>query len=156
MRDSDIAAFVDHDNSLLCRWLLHDSKDRSWIAFGSIMTLSNLIKMFSHFFKRISTSLYLGLNIVDFLAEILMKALYGLTGLGREINKLLKYAAMWAGIATVQDMNFTEQMVKNILSRMLTALRQLAASALSAITRNIKPVSIGIGGAWSLSSAVAF
>ncbi len=147
------AASVDHDNSVLCRWLLHESRDTSWVTYGSVKALSLLFRMFSHVLGGLSTSIIMGLSAVDFLAEILMKGLYGLRTLGRKIYTLLKYAAMWAGIATEQDMNFTEQIIKNILSRMLTTLRQLSANALSAVTRNILPMRIAIGEGWILSSA---
>ncbi len=147
------SASVDHSNSVLCRMLLHESRDTGWVAYGSVKALSLLFNMFSFVLKGMSTSIILGLTALDFLAEILMKGLYGLRTLGRKIYTLLKYAATWAGIATVQDMEFTEQIIKNILSRMLTALRQLSTDALSAVTRNILPARIAMGEGWILSSA---
>ena len=149
-------AEANHDDSILCRWLLHDSNNTGWVARASEKTLYLLLKLFSYVLKGIASSLIIGLTAVDFLAEILMKGLHLLKALGRDIYTLLKHAAKWAGITIEQNMNFTEQIIRNILSRMLTALRQLSASSLSAVTRNIVPMSIGIGGAWALTSAVAF
>jgi triacylglycerol lipase len=144
---------VDHDNALISRWLLHDTNDSGWVAYASAKTLSILFKLFSHVLRNISSVLILGLTAVDLLAEILLKGLNKLKILGQKIYVLLKHAAVWAGIKAVEGSDFTAGIIKKILSKMLSALRVLAETSMSIITRNITPLTIGIGTAWALSAA---
>ena len=144
---------VDHDNALISRWLLHDTNDAGWVAYASAKTLSILFKLFSHVLKSISSVIILGLTAVDLLAEILMKGLNRLKLLGQKIYTLLKHAAVWAGIKAVEGADFTAGMIKRILSKMLSTLRTLAANSLAFISRNITPMTIGLGAAWALSAA---
>lgn len=144
---------VDHDNALISRWLLHDTNDAGWVTYASAKTLSILFKLFSHVLKGISSVLILGLTAVDLLAEILMKGLNRLKILGQKIYTLLKHAAVWAGIKAVEGSDFTAGIIKRILSKMLSALRDLAANSLAFISRNITPMTIGLGTAWALSAA---
>ena len=144
---------VEHDNALISRWLLHDTNDAGWVAYASAKTLSILFKLFSHILKGISSVLILGLTAVDLLAEILIKGLNRIKLLGQKIYILLKHAAVWAGIKAVEGADFTADIIKRILSKMLSTLRYLAANSLAFISRNITPLTIGIGAAWALSAA---
>jgi hypothetical protein len=144
---------VDYDNALLSRWLLHDTNDAGWVAYASAKTLSILFKLFSYVLKGISSVLILGLTAVDLLAEILMKGLNKLKLLGAKIYQLLKYAAVWAGIKAVEGADFTAGIIKKILSKMLSALQSLAINSVAFASRNITPLTVGIGGSWALSAA---
>ena len=146
---------VDQDNALISRWLLHDTNDSGWVAYASAKTLSILFKLFSYVLKSVSSVLILGLTAVDLLAEILLKGLNRLKLLGQKIYTLLKHAAVWAGIKAVEGADFTAGIIKRILSKMLSALRNLAVNSVAFLERNITPLTLGIGGAWALSAASA-
>jgi hypothetical protein len=144
------AARVDHDNSVLARWLLHEDNNPGWVQHASAKTLTILFKLFSHVLKALSTSLILGLTAVDLLAEILMKGLFRAKQLGEQLIRLLGYAATWAGIKMVSGAQFSAQIIALILSKMLATLRQLAVVALASPLRGLAPVPLIVGGAWAL------
>lgn len=145
-----IAQQVDHDNAVLARWLLHGDSTPGWVQYASAKTLSILFKLFSHALRTISTSLILGLTAVDLLAEMLVKGLYKAAQIGQQVFTLLRYAAIWAGIKLVQGADFTAQVIKAILAKMLATLQMLATRAIATAARNLLPLHIGIGGAWML------
>ncbi len=145
-----LSKLVDHDNALVARWLLHGDSDPGWIKYASVQTLGLLFKLFSNLLRTVSTSLILGLTAVDLLAEVLLKGLHKLNELGNQIYTLLKYAAQWAGITAVKTADFTAGIIKAILVKMLDTIKLLATEAMSFITRNITPMSIGLAGAWVL------
>lgn len=147
-----IAGQVDHDNALLARWLLHGEENPSWLQYASAKTLTILFKLFSHVLRTISTSLILGLSVVDLLAEMLVKGLYKAAQIGQQIFTLLRYAAVWAGIKVAQGADFTAEVIKAILAKMLATLQMLATQAILAASRNLVPVGIGLGTAWALHS----
>lgn len=149
------AAAVDHDNALIARWLLHKDNDAGWVQYASAHTLALLFKLFSHVLKGISTALILGLTAVDLLAEILMKGLHTVSILGSEVLQLLKYAAQWAGIVAVSTADFTAQIVKAILNKMLTVIKDVAIQALANPQRYIAPMTIALG-AWQMTASSAF
>jgi triacylglycerol lipase len=142
---------VDHDNSVLARWLLHEDNNPGWVQYASAKTLTILFKLFNYVLKAISTSLVLGLTAVDLLAEILVKGLFRAKQLGEQIMRLLGYAATWAGIKMTSGAQFSAQIITLILGKMLATLRQLAAVALSSPMRSLAPVPLLIGGGWLLA-----
>jgi pimeloyl-ACP methyl ester carboxylesterase len=144
---------VDHDNALLSRWLLHDTNDPGWVTYASAKTLSILFKLFTHLLKSISSVIILGLTAVDLLAEILLKGLNRLKILGDKIFQLLKYAAVWAGIKAVESADFTADIIKLILAKMLSTLKELSLNAIVFATRNITPLTINMGSTWMLAAA---
>ena len=150
------AARVNHDNSVLARWLLHEDNNPGWVQYASAKTLGILFKLFSHVLKSISTSLILGLSAVDLLAEVLIKGLYKLAQLGGQILKLLGYAAKWAGITVVSGTQFTAAIIAKILDKMLATLRHLAVRALTNPTATLMPVPLILTGSWALASCGAF
>lgn len=150
-----LAGHVDHDNALVARWLLHEGNDPGWVSYASAKTLSLLFKLFSYVLKAISTALLLSLSAVDLLAEVLMKGLHKAAQLGKQIFKLLGYAAKWAGIAVADGAEYSAAVIKAILSKMLTTLKNMASNAIDFASRNITPVTIGIAGALTLTAGSA-
>jgi triacylglycerol lipase len=150
-----MSRLVDHDNSLVSRWLLHQDNGASWVRTASARTLSLLFKLFDHLLKQISTALTLGLTAVDLLAEILLKGLNRAREFGERVYQLLTYAASWAGITVAKTADFTASIIRAILNRMLDSIREMAVAAFAAITHNIRPMAIGIAGAWALSGGLA-
>lgn len=147
--------FVDHANSVLARSLLHGDSDPGWVTYASVQTLSLLFKLLDHVLKSISTALILGLTPIDLLAEILMKGLNKGRELGAKLLSILGYAAKWAGIQVANAADMSAAIIKAILSKMLGTLKAISISALTAITRNITPVQIGIAGSILLTSCSA-
>ena len=92
---------------------------------------------------------------MDLLAEILLKGLNKLKLLGEKIYQLLKYAAKWAGIKAVEAADFTADIIRKILAKMLVTLKAIAAGSLQFAVRNINPVSIGMLGGMLLTSVNA-
>ena len=151
-----LASRVNHDNSVLARWLLHEDNNPGWVQYASAKTLGILFKLFAHTLRSISTSLILGLTAVDLLAEILMKSLYTAKQLGEQTLTLLGYAATWAGITIKSGAQFTAAIITKILNKMLATLRDLAKQALSDPARFLTPVPLMIGGAWVLTAYGVF
>jgi triacylglycerol lipase len=149
-------ARVNHDNSVLARWLLHEDNNPGWVQYASAKTLGILFKLFGHLLRTVSTSVILGLTAVDLLAEILMRGLYKTGQLGDQILTLLGYAATWAGIQIVSGAQFTAAIIAKILSKMLATLRFLAVGALAAASRGLVPLPLIIGGSWALTGYAPF
>jgi triacylglycerol lipase len=147
---------VNHDNSVLARWLLHEDNNPGWVQYASAKTLGILFKLFGHLLRTVSTSVILGLTAVDLLAEILMRGLYKAGQLGDQILTLLGYAATWAGIQIVSGAQFTAAIIAKILSKMLATLRFLAVGALAAASRGLVPLPLIIGGSWALTGYAPF
>lgn len=150
------AARVNHDNSVLATWLLHQDNNPGWVQYASAKTLGILFKLFGHVLRTLSTSIILGLTAVDLLAEILVNGLYKAKNLGEQIIALLGYAAKWAGITIASGAQFTAEIIKRILGKMLLTLRHMALHALSNPTGTLMPVPLIMGSAWALSSCGAF
>jgi hypothetical protein len=146
------ASRVDHNNSVLARWLLHNDSDAGWVRYASAQTLTMLFKLFSIVLKTISTVLVLGLTAVDLLAEILVRGLHLAKGLGEQILVLLRHAAKWAGITVSSASQFTADIIRRILDKMLTTLRQLAVISLASPISDLAPVPLIIGAQWMLSA----
>jgi pimeloyl-ACP methyl ester carboxylesterase len=152
----NLSTQVDFDNSVLARWLLRDDNNPGWVTYASVQTLSLLFKLFNHVLKNISTSLILGLSAVDMLAEVLLKGMHRLKQLGERIYQVLKYAATWAGVKAVETADFTTEVIKAILGKMLATLRALAMRSVNEAARNITPARIAIVGAGLLTGMSAF
>lgn len=150
------ASGVDHDNSVLARWLLHEDNNPGWVQYASAKTLGILFKLLAHVLKSISTAIVLGLTAVDLLAEILLQGLYKAKQLGEQIFTLLGYAATWAGITVVSGAQFTAEIITRILNKMLATLRQLAIQALSNPIGTLMPVPLAMGAAWALAACSNF
>jgi len=147
------ASRVDHDNSVLARWLLHSDNNPGWVQYASAKTLTILFKLFRHVLRTMSTSVILGLTAVDLLAEILLKGLFRANELGEQIMTLLSYAATWAGIQVASGAQFTAEIIRVILGKMLATLRQLSILAVAGASRGLVPLPLILGGAaWVLSS----
>ncbi|MGE3164646.1 MAG: hypothetical protein AB7O52_07060 [Planctomycetota bacterium] len=144
---------VDYENSLLCRWLLHETNDPGWVTYASAKTLSLLFKLFSHVLKLLSTSVILGLTALDLLAEILLKGLNKLAILGQKIFDLLRHAATWAGVKATKIADFSAGVIKSILGKMLAAIKAIAVPAITTVARNLRPMTLGIAGTWALRAA---
>lgn len=150
------ASQVDHDNSVLARWLLHEDNNPGWVQYASAKTLGLLFKLFGHVLRTISTTLILGLSAVDLLAEILVSGLYRMKSLGEQILRLLGYAATWAGITVASGAQFTAEIIRKILDKMLMTLRALAVRALTDPTGTLLPVPLIMGSSWALSACNPF
>ena len=147
---------VNHDNSILARWLLHAGNNPGWVQYASAKTLGILFKMFSHALRTISTAVIMGLTAVDLLAEVLIYGMHKAKQLGEQILQLLGYAATWAGITIASGAQFTAEIIGRILDKMLSTLRQLAVSSLAMALHNIQPLPLVIAGTWSLLSHGVF
>lgn len=147
-----LAKRVDQDDTVLARWLLHKDNDPGWVSRASAVTLSLLFRLFRNLLKDVSTSIFLGLSLVDFLAEVVMRGWARLKLLGERIISLLRYAAKWAGVQVREAGEFAVEAVRAILEKMIAELRILAARAFTSMLYAAVPVSIGIGGAWALSA----
>jgi triacylglycerol lipase len=150
------ASRVNHDNSVLATWLLHQDNNPGWVQYASAKTLGILFKLFGHVLRTISTSIILGLTAVDLLAEILVNGLYRAKNLGEQIITLLGYAAKWAGITVVSGAQFTAEIIKRILHKMLLTLRHMAVAALADPTGTLVPMALVMSGSWALASCGAF
>jgi triacylglycerol lipase len=148
---------TDFDAAWLARSLLGTGEGTSgWVQYASEKTLVALFKLFGHVLRGLSTSLILSLSAVDLLAEMLVRGLYKAAALGAQIYSLLKYAAHWAGIQVVQGVEFTAQVIRLILAKMLAALQTAAIAAVTNPTRHIVPMALGVGTAWAMHSAGMF
>jgi pimeloyl-ACP methyl ester carboxylesterase len=143
---------VSHEDSVLARWLLHSDNNPGWVQYASAKTLTILFRLFRYVLRTISTSLILGLTALDLLAEILIKGLYLAKELGGQILTLLGYAATWAGIKVASGAQFSAEIIRLILGKMLATMRQLASLSLACADRGLVPLPLLIGSAWLLSS----
>jgi pimeloyl-ACP methyl ester carboxylesterase len=141
-----------HNDSVLARWLLHSDNNPGWVQYASAKTLTILFRLFRYVLRTMSTSLILGLTALDLLAEILMKGLYRAKELGEQIVTLLGYAATWAGIKVASGANFSAEIIRLILGKMMATLRQLSVLAMASAAREIVPLPLLLGSAWLLSS----
>lgn len=144
------AARVDHENSALAKWLTYGDNP-SWIQVASAQTLGILLKLFSSALRTVSTSIILKLSAVDFLAEILARGLYMAKELAEKVQKLLGYAAIWAGMQVSKGAQFTAGIVSAILTKMLSTLNMLAHRAMVASTTGLVPMPLMFGGACLLT-----
>jgi hypothetical protein len=122
------------------------------VQYASAKTLTILFRLFRYVLRTMSTSLILGLTALDLLAEILMKGLYRAKELGEQIVTLLGYAATWAGIKVAAGANFSAEIIRLILGKMMATLRQLSVLAMASAAREIVPLPLLLGSAWLLSS----
>ena len=136
------AKLVDHENALICRWLLHESRDAGWVQYASAKTLALLFKLFNHVLKGLSTSVIIGLTGIDLLAELLYKGLHHIEHLGAQVKTLLQHAARWAGIQIKSAADFTHSIIKNLLDRMLNSVRNTAMQCLLASSNHLVPGNI--------------
>lgn len=151
-----LAGQVDHDNSVLARWLLHEDNDPGWVRYASAKTLGLLFKLFAHVLRTTSTSVILGLSAIDLLAEILINALYSAAALAGKVYQLLCHAAKWAGIKIAAGAHFTAQIIRRILATMLRHLKALALQAVSRTCQNMVPLPLIVAGGWALTGSMAF
>src|SRR5271167_609380 len=147
---------LDQDNCVLARWLLHEDNNPGWVQYASAKTLGILFKLFHHVLLTLSTSVILGLSAIDLLAEVLIRGMYQLKALGEQIFQLLRYAAIWAGIQVDAGAEFTSQIIRVILSKMLATLRTLAAQALANPAQFLRPVPLILIGNAALAACSAF
>ena len=142
---------VAFQDELLMRWMLHEDKKPNWVRFSSVETLTHLFRMFRAALCALSTSVILGLTLVDVVAELLVKGLHILGRVGETVLKLLEYTAVWAGIVVVGRENFTVEIVRLLLDKMLSALKIISINAIHKTTSNIKPIALSLGSAWTLT-----
>jgi hypothetical protein len=110
------------------------------LQVASAQTPGILLKLFRHALRSVSTSIILQLSAVDFLAEILAKGLYMAKDLADKVQKLIGYAAKWAGVQVSSGAQFTAGVVSAILNRMLSTLNMLAQRAMVASTSGLIPM----------------
>ena len=146
---------VDHDNSVLARWLLHKDNDPGWVRYASAKTLGLLFKLFAHVLKTTSTSIILSLSAIDLLAEMLLNNLYRKAALAGQVYRLLCYVAKWAGIHLTEGAEFTAQIIRRILETMLRHLKSMALHALVRTGRDMAPLPLIMAGGWALASSMA-
>ena len=82
-----------------------------------------------------------------------MKGVRLLGRLSDKILQLLEYLARWSGIIVVGRDNFTSDVIRILLEKMLSAVKMASINALGHGLRNLKPYTIGIGGVWALKGA---
>ena len=147
---------VDHDNAVLAKWLLHSDNDPGWVRYASAKTLGILFKLFAHVLKDVSTAIIEGLTATDLLAEMIHKGLARSMALSQQVFTLLRHAAEWTGIKLAAGVDFTVQIIRRILDKMMARLEHMAAHALSTVGHHIDPVPLIIAGGWLLSGGSAF
>lgn len=146
---------TDHDNAVLVKWLLRPDNNPGWVQYASAKTLGILFKLLAHVLRTTSTVLILGMSAVDLLAEMLLTGMARTAALASEIYTLLRHAATWAGITVSAGVNFTADIIRRILDKMLMRLTQLGAAALAAGVNDLTPMPLLISGAWVLAQARA-
>jgi triacylglycerol lipase len=144
---------VQFQDELLMRWMLHKDKKPNWVQFASAETLTHLFRMFRAALRKLSTSVILGLTLVDVVAELLVKGIHIMGRLGETVLNLLEYTAIWAGIIVTGRENFTAEIVRMLLDKMLSALKTIGINAIHKTTSNIKPIAFTLAGAWTLTGA---
>ncbi|WP_455204055.1 lipase family protein [Kaarinaea lacus] len=144
---------VAFQDELLMRWLLHKEKQPSWVQYACAETLTHLFRLFRGALQKLSVSVVLGLTLVDVVAELLVKGMHIIGKLGETVLKILEYTAVWAGFVVVGRENFTVEVVRMLLEKMMSALKAVSINAIHKTTTNIKPVAIGLMGAWTLTNA---
>jgi triacylglycerol lipase len=149
------AAQTDHDNCVLAKWLLHEGNNPRWVQYASAKTLGILFKLFSHVLKSMSTSLILGLTVVDLLAEMLLNGMTKMATLGAQVHTLLRHAATWAGVTVGAGADFTTQIIGRILSTMLARLNGMAAHAINTIGNKLVAMPLVVAGGWALGQSLA-
>lgn len=150
-----LASQVDHDNSVLARWLLHKDNDPGWVRYACAKTLGILFKLFAHVLRATSTSIILGLTAVDLMAEMLLNQLYKTAALAGKVYQLLCHAAKWAGIHLAEGAEFTAQIIRKILEKMLAHLKTIALQAILNGTQHLIPQPLIVTGGWMLASSMA-
>ena len=148
-----LAGQVDHDNSVLAKWLLHEDNDPGWVQYASAKTLGILFKLFSYVLKGISTSLVLGLSAVDLLAEMIYNGLCKAAAFADKVFTLLRHAATWAGIKLAAGANFTAAIIGRILETMLARLKAMATHAINTIGHGMLPLPLIVAGGWAIAHA---
>lgn len=146
------ASLVDHDDALVARWLLHEDNNPGWVQYASARTLSLLFKLFRHVLSSLSVSIFLGLSAVDLLAEVLMKGLHKIQEMGTRLMRLLRYAATWAGVKVAEGADIGGEVIRTILKKMLSALKDLGSGAVAIGAANLAPMAVSLGGAFAMSS----
>jgi triacylglycerol lipase len=140
---------VDFNNALLAKWLLHPDNKPGWVQVASAKTLNLLFRLFEDALRDKSESVMRKLTAIDLLCEMLVNGLYKAKQLGDQVMQLLGYAAQWAGMKLAKGAEFTAEIIRVILAKMLAAIRAYATIALQRATRNLVPIALGTAAAWS-------
>ncbi len=150
------AAGTDHNQAALVKALLHGGREPGWLQVGAAYSLSLLFKLFSHALRGVSTSLILSLTAVDLLAELLARGLQLLKRLGDEIVQLLVYLAKWAGLVVKRTAEFSAEVIRLLLGKMLATLERMSIEALMRLTHSIVPMTLPLMAGWHLIPGLAF
>lgn len=142
---------VDHDNSTLGRWLLHDPASAGWMRKASAYTLGLLLKLFADELRKTSAELIDAVTAVDLVAQMAMRGLQQLESMAPGMFKVLSLFAQWAGDIVGSAAQMSMRVIRKILETMMATLVPMAALAAMQISRDLVPMPILLAGASALT-----
>lgn len=145
---------VDHDNTVLGRWLLHNEADRTWLRRGAAYALGLLLKLFANEMKASANAAVLSLTAIDMMAELIASGMARIQAISPQVFGLMRDFAQFAGVAMKAGAEFTVAIIRRILQTMLSTLMPIARTAAIQAGRGLLPLPLVIAGASALAGTV--
>lgn len=142
---------VDHDNSVLGRWLLHDPASAGWMRKATAYTLGLLLKLFANELRKTSAQLIDAVTAVDLVAQMAMRGLEQLEAMAPGMFKVLSLFAQWAGDTIGTAAQVSMRVIRKILETMMATITPMAVLAAMQATHHLSPMPLVIAGASALT-----
>jgi pimeloyl-ACP methyl ester carboxylesterase len=141
---------VDHDNSVLGRWLLHDPASAGWLRKASAYTLGLLLKLFADELRKTSAELISAVTAIDLVAQMAMRGLHQLEAMAPGLFKVLSLFAQWAGDVVGSAAQMSMRVIRRILETMMATITPMAVLAAMQVSQGLIAMPLALAGASAL------